>query len=148
MCLYGCYLDSHEAGLCCYPVIHTENLLHPLQLFYFHLWPTYWLFLPNRTVILILALVSTVFRKTFFKIGPQSSETSAVITISAWHVICRSVQKIRLFRNVYNVKMCSFLFRFLNPFSLVTPDNGFLLNVLHLSRCLHFVLHPCGIKWS
>jgi hypothetical protein len=38
-----CYLDCHEAGLCCYLVIHTENLLRPLQLFYFHLWPIYWL---------------------------------------------------------------------------------------------------------
>jgi hypothetical protein len=33
-----CYLDCHEAGLCCYLVIHIENLLHPLQLFYFYLW--------------------------------------------------------------------------------------------------------------
>jgi hypothetical protein len=24
------YLDSHEAGLCCYLVTHIENLLHPL----------------------------------------------------------------------------------------------------------------------
>jgi hypothetical protein len=23
-------------------VIHIENLLHPLQLFYFHLWTIYW----------------------------------------------------------------------------------------------------------
>jgi hypothetical protein len=36
-------LDSHEAGLCCYLVIHIENLWHPLQLFYFPLWPIYWL---------------------------------------------------------------------------------------------------------
>jgi uncharacterized membrane protein len=32
-----CYLDCHEAGLCCYIVINLENLLLPLQLFYFHL---------------------------------------------------------------------------------------------------------------
>jgi hypothetical protein len=38
-----CYLDCHEAGLCCYLVIHIEILLHPWQLFYFHLWPIYWL---------------------------------------------------------------------------------------------------------
>jgi hypothetical protein len=38
-----CYLDCHEAGLCCYLVICTENVLRPLQLFYFHLWPIYWL---------------------------------------------------------------------------------------------------------
>jgi hypothetical protein len=37
------YLDSHEAGLCYYLVIHIENLLRPLQLYYFHLWPIYWL---------------------------------------------------------------------------------------------------------
>jgi hypothetical protein len=30
-----CYPDCHEAGQCCYLVIHTENLLRPLQLFYF-----------------------------------------------------------------------------------------------------------------
>jgi uncharacterized membrane protein len=36
-----CYLDCHEAGLCCYLVIHTENQLHPLELFYFHLCPIY-----------------------------------------------------------------------------------------------------------
>jgi hypothetical protein len=30
-----CYLDCHEAGLCCYPVIHTENLLHLLQLLWY-----------------------------------------------------------------------------------------------------------------
>jgi hypothetical protein len=41
--MHVCYLDCHEAGLCCYLVIHTENLLYPLQLFYLHLWPIYWL---------------------------------------------------------------------------------------------------------
>jgi hypothetical protein len=40
-----CYLDCHKAGLCCYLVIHIENLLRPLQLFYFYMWPIYWLFL-------------------------------------------------------------------------------------------------------
>jgi hypothetical protein len=38
-----CYPDSHEAWMCCYLVIHIENLLHSLQLFYFHLWCIYWL---------------------------------------------------------------------------------------------------------
>jgi hypothetical protein len=38
-----CYLDCHEAGLYCYLVIYKENVLRPLQLFYFHLWPIYWL---------------------------------------------------------------------------------------------------------
>jgi hypothetical protein len=31
-----CCLDSYEAEHCCYLVIHLENLLHSLQLFYFH----------------------------------------------------------------------------------------------------------------
>jgi hypothetical protein len=43
MSMHGCYLYCHEAGLCCYIVIHIESLLRPLQLFYFHLWPIYWL---------------------------------------------------------------------------------------------------------
>jgi hypothetical protein len=47
MRMHICYLDCPEAGLYCYPVIHTENLLYPLQLFYFHLWPIYWLSLVN-----------------------------------------------------------------------------------------------------
>jgi hypothetical protein len=42
MRLRVCYLDCHDAGLCCYLVIHTENLLRPLQLFHFHLWRIYW----------------------------------------------------------------------------------------------------------
>jgi hypothetical protein len=33
-----CYLDCLEGGLCCYLVIHIENLLRPLQLLYFQLW--------------------------------------------------------------------------------------------------------------
>jgi hypothetical protein len=37
------HLGCHEAGLCCYLVIHIENLLRTLQLFYFYLWPIYWL---------------------------------------------------------------------------------------------------------
>jgi hypothetical protein len=36
-----CYLDYHEAGLCCYLVLHIENLLRPLHLFYFNLWYIY-----------------------------------------------------------------------------------------------------------
>jgi hypothetical protein len=42
-CILICYLDCHKAGLCCYLVTDIENLLRPLQLFYFHLCPVYWL---------------------------------------------------------------------------------------------------------
>jgi hypothetical protein len=38
-----CDLDSYESGLCCYLVIHIENVLHTLQLFYFQLRPVYWI---------------------------------------------------------------------------------------------------------
>jgi hypothetical protein len=43
MCKLVRYLDCYESGLCCYLMIHIENPLRPLQLFYFHLWPIYWL---------------------------------------------------------------------------------------------------------
>jgi hypothetical protein len=47
MRMFVCYLECHEAGLCCYLVIHIENLLRQLQLFYFHCdlftdSPSYW----------------------------------------------------------------------------------------------------------
>jgi hypothetical protein len=48
MCL--CYLDYHAAWLCCYLVTYIENLLHPLQLLYFHSWSIYWLSLVQVTV--------------------------------------------------------------------------------------------------
>jgi hypothetical protein len=58
--IHVCYLDCHEAGLCSYLVIHTENLLRPLQLFYFHLWPIYWLSLLHATFLNIPIRWTTV----------------------------------------------------------------------------------------
>jgi hypothetical protein len=43
MSMRVCYSDCYEDGLCCYLVVHLENVLRPLHLFYFHLWPIYWL---------------------------------------------------------------------------------------------------------
>jgi hypothetical protein len=37
MRMHVCYLDCHEAELCCNLVLHIENLLDPLLLLYFHL---------------------------------------------------------------------------------------------------------------
>jgi hypothetical protein len=37
MSICVCYLDCREAGLCCYLVMHIQNLLLQLQLFYFQL---------------------------------------------------------------------------------------------------------------
>jgi hypothetical protein len=48
------YLDCHEARLYCYLVIHIENLLHPLQMFYFHLWSIYWLSLVSHLVCIAM----------------------------------------------------------------------------------------------
>jgi hypothetical protein len=45
-----CYLDCHEAGLCCYLMIHIEKLLRPLQLLYFPLWLIHWLSLVHLVV--------------------------------------------------------------------------------------------------
>jgi hypothetical protein len=45
MSMRVCYLDCHEAGLCYYLVIHTVNPLRPIQLFYFHLWPIFLIYL-------------------------------------------------------------------------------------------------------
>jgi hypothetical protein len=36
--MYVCYLDCHEAGLCCYLVIHIENLLFIHIHIYYHPW--------------------------------------------------------------------------------------------------------------
>jgi hypothetical protein len=53
-----CYLDCHKAGLYWYLMIHLENVLWPLQLFYFHLWPIYWL-----SLIIAKCLITPSFSK-------------------------------------------------------------------------------------
>jgi hypothetical protein len=44
--MHGCYLDCHEAGLCCYLVTSIT------QLFYLRLWPVYWLSLIHRSAVI------------------------------------------------------------------------------------------------
>jgi hypothetical protein len=44
-----CYLDCHDAGLYYHLVVHTENLLRRLQMFYFHMWPIYWIILSPKS---------------------------------------------------------------------------------------------------
>jgi hypothetical protein len=56
------YLDCQEAGLCCYLVIHTENLIRPSELFYFHLWPIYW----TSACVGFEVLTAFVMESTFF----------------------------------------------------------------------------------
>jgi hypothetical protein len=52
-----CYLDYHEAELCYYLLIHIENVLRLLQLFYFHLWHIYWLSLVQLLCFWTLSIV-------------------------------------------------------------------------------------------
>jgi hypothetical protein len=90
-----CYLDCHEAGLCCYLVIHIENLLRPLQLFYFHLCPIYWLsvvhkkscitfvielYYENRNVWLVLSLRTTSYVGNSISTHPVRNFSSEPLT--------------------------------------------------------------------
>jgi hypothetical protein len=52
MRMRDCYVECNKDGLCCYLVIHIENLLLPLQLFYFHSCPSYFLTVRFMTVVL------------------------------------------------------------------------------------------------
>jgi hypothetical protein len=79
-----CYLFCHEAGLCCYLVIHTENLLNPLQLFYVHLRSIYWLSLVycERLYCIVLPklwiflCVNLMYVKSSITKGPAASPIS------------------------------------------------------------------------
>jgi hypothetical protein len=59
-------LDCHEAGLCCYLVVHIENLQRTLQLFYYHLWSIYWL--------------SIIHLDTLVQMGPSPVKSLSRIT--------------------------------------------------------------------
>jgi hypothetical protein len=37
-----CYLDCHEAGMCCYLLTLIDNLIRPLELFYLRMRPIHW----------------------------------------------------------------------------------------------------------
>jgi hypothetical protein len=60
MRIHVCYLDFYEAVLCCHLVIHVENQLRPLQLFYFQLWPIYWLLLVRYEVLTAVVVNSSL----------------------------------------------------------------------------------------
>jgi hypothetical protein len=87
-----CYVDSHEGGLWCYIVIHTGNLLRRLQLFYFHLWPIYWLsprtssgtpFLYNKILfyIIFLSFAANVTATYTYKESPYRSAHLSTLEI-------------------------------------------------------------------
>jgi hypothetical protein len=84
------YLDCQEAELCCYLVIHIEDLLCPLQLFYFHLWYIYWL---------CLVYVLRCSRNRSGRLQYHSNNTKLIhvwaIQIMAWWIdlLVREIQK-------------------------------------------------------
>jgi hypothetical protein len=65
-----CYLDCHEAGLCCYLVTHMQNLLHPLHCFtsiwdLFTDYPSYNIFIYTTGIDrIILSWISMNYVKT------------------------------------------------------------------------------------
>jgi hypothetical protein len=81
-----CYLDCHEAGLCCYLVIHTENLWHPLQLFCFHLWPVYWFSLIYYKVLSLTCSnnATCYVQMTFLNLDVPSSIYSGGGEMPSW----------------------------------------------------------------
>jgi hypothetical protein len=106
-----CYLDCHEAGLCCYLVLPIETLLRPLQLFYCHLWPIYWLCLvlsalwklshwmgnwtKERTCSLISFVIASLLRclkqiwkKSLKEIKRSVWELHSVAWLTVWSPTC------------------------------------------------------------
>jgi hypothetical protein len=90
-----CYLDCHEAGLCCHLVIQTENLLLPLQVFYFHLCPIYW-----------LSLVFSHFRLTLFKYCP----IFFICVLFAQFIVFLFTNSSSMLRNFYLITLFSIFF--------------------------------------
>jgi hypothetical protein len=80
------YLDCHEAGLCCYLVIHIGNLLHLLRLFYFHLWPIYWLSLVLESIL--KALVLRMYTDECPMVGSSERENALPNTQVQRHCSC------------------------------------------------------------
>jgi hypothetical protein len=78
-----CYLDCHETGMCCHLVIHAENLLHPLQLFYFHVLPIYWLSLLKAGNFLT-TWVTVIFSKWTWLNGVSSIACFPLFRISGF----------------------------------------------------------------
>jgi hypothetical protein len=77
-----CYQDCHEAGLSYYIMMHMYNLLRPLQLFYFHLWPIYWLSRVDSSVSMRRALrLSRPEVKTQFRWKISFAERVALMTV-------------------------------------------------------------------
>jgi hypothetical protein len=84
------YLECNEAGICCYGLIHIENPLRPLQLFYFNLWHIYWLFLLRITLRfkwkgVCVPSLNALYRK------PQNKFLSNLFTWSLQHFSIRMI---------------------------------------------------------
>jgi hypothetical protein len=94
------YLDCHEAGLCCFLVIHTENLLHPLQLFYFQLWPIYWLSLVTEEETRGSHIFNLTVCQPTGSLWPSCSQNLIFFDFYLWENL-----KQKIYRNVtYNLE--------------------------------------------
>jgi hypothetical protein len=109
-----CYLDSHEGGLCCYLVIHIETLLRPLQLFYFHLWPIYW-----------LSLVFAV----------ATGDQMPVLADYVWLGLVSSKQTMRVQRRIS--ASAKWVHESFKSASVVTPGRVRMLCQVQPSGCIH-----------
>jgi hypothetical protein len=76
MCV--CYIDCDEAGLCCTLLIHLENLLHPLQLFYFLLRPIYRVPL----VVYSFGVLASMYKTT---VSNQTTTVWTIMTVKNWN---------------------------------------------------------------
>jgi hypothetical protein len=93
-----CYLDCHEAGLCCYLVIHIENLLHQLQLFYCYLWHICWL-----SVVLYWAVIWLVWSNN--KVVSSEIHTAVFINTVIWVVTSCFSGRSRCFRGTHSLHL-------------------------------------------
>jgi hypothetical protein len=117
-----CHLGCHDAGLCCYLLIHTENLLRPLQLFSFHLCPIYWLSL----VFIYVSFVISRHTSLLFSHPRVLSEVTLEAASLFWHF--------------YLMLWCSVNL----SSSLVSPLNNIILGLFEF----HFELHSLQYLWT
>jgi hypothetical protein len=146
MLMRFCYLDCPEAGLCCYLVIHTENLLHSLQQFYFHLWLIYWLSLVHTCTYRRISSLVTFLLVSYYchhHHHHHSQSTKRHGRKDSIHIpvleACGSIVRLRARYSEV------FLFFFIPPFnyeSLVSHDSFLLypsqsaIHIQHLLLCL------------
>jgi hypothetical protein len=107
MSIHVCNLDCYDEGLCCYLVVQIGNLLRLLQLFYFNLWPNYWISLVNTRVYsyISVALVKRKPPRPRFRCSLYSCDTGNTMY---WPTVatCSLNYKLRLSYFCPRVSIC------------------------------------------